>query len=73
MDCPYCKAEMKKVNVFRHCGGRFLRWHSRIQFTALDGSFQTRSAKIANWFARNGYRVSPPRGGASFYDMYPTR
>lgn len=68
MNCPYCGKEMSDEGVFKYCKGRFLRGHAWIQFTALDGSYQTKSRKLAEWFAQNGYRVN---NTGRMFDMYP--
>ncbi len=70
MDCPYCGNKMSDAGVFKYCRGRFLRWHSWIQFTAIDGSFQTKSGRLARWFGQKGFRVNrTPR----MFDIYPRR
>ena len=73
MNCPYCGRVMSDEGVFKYCKGKLLRGHPWIQFTALDGSFQTKSAKLARWFAENGFRVNAPPSGGDMFDMYPRR
>ncbi len=70
MDCPYCGNKMSEEGVFKYCKGRFLRWHAWIQFTAMDGSFQTKSENLARWFSQSGFKVN---NTGRMFDMYARR
>ncbi len=62
---------MKNEGYFEYCNEKFLKWHTWLQYSSFDNSFQTKSGNLGRWFIQQGYRVQ--RTNSGMYDILAKR